>query len=486
MEFSYYVTSFTHAGMTKENSEDSCLVEVGENGTAVIAVADGMGGMKASQIASSIAIEYARDFFHSDSFKRLNMVHNDTSVMAALKRLFSRVNGSIIKAGESLGQKLSTTLTTGFVLSRRIYLGHLGNSHAFRIRNGIIECLTTEKDKDVAEIVKRRNFLGSPTAYDPECLNEMVQDNDTFVFCNDNLFKLLKSKEIMAVVNDSPNLQKACGKLVELAKERAPGENVTAAILTTGAEEIPEEKPEKKAFGFIPENLFEDKKPEKPEKVETIEPLKVPPAAEKLPPPESIELETADDEELMSKIWKYKFPIGIVALAILILTAILAPKMFSGNEGKVIVSPTPVIVAPEVDRATTEVVIVVGALKHLKTLKANNQDLIETIKQKKQFVFPLKEKGSLVCELKPQYSSSLYSVIVRFGDNREISLRDIRRGKNQLIMENGEVKINLLREFQFSSNKLPKGRTQVKIKNLQSPISLKLEGDPINIKVKRK
>ena len=474
MELKYYVTSYTHSGMTREDSEDSCLVETGENGSAVIAVADGMGGFKASQFASSIAIEFGRDFFHSDSFKRLNLVNNDAAVLAAIKKLFLKINGAIIKAGDSFGQKLSTTLTVGYIASRRIYLGHLGDSHAFRIRGEQIELLTINNNEQVAEILKRSNYLGSETAHDPECFQEMVQDGDTYIFCNDNLHRLLKPAEILMLIVESSSLKEASERIVARAKEKSSDDNnITAALLRVAEGTEPEPPAKPKASFLAPQMLFE----EKPKKV-------APPKKESLPE------EKKPKKDLGAKILRelapYKFSILIVAIVLMVLAAVIIPKLKTEKEpgGKFGETQTPAVTTPQIDRETTEVVVVVGDFKHLKNLKANETDIIKIIKEKNKYVYSIKEKADIFCELKPQYSRDKYSIIVRFGDNREIFLKDVKTGKNQVVMDSDGVKVNLLRDFQFSTKELPSGRLQLKIENLQSPISLSVEGEPVSIKVK--
>lgn len=472
MELKYYVTSYTHSGMTREDSEDSCLVETGENESAVIAIADGMGGFKASQFASSIAIEFGRDFFHSDSFKRLNLVNNDAAVLSAIKKLFLKINGAIIKAGESFGQKLSTTLTVGYIASRRIYLGHLGDSHAFRIRNEEIELLTINNNEQVAEILKRSNYLGSETAHEPECFQEMVQDGDIYLFCNDNLHRLLKPPEILGLIAGTSSLKEASDKLVERARERSPDDNITAALLRVGESVEPEPAPKPKAF-LSPQKLFE----EKPKKV--APPKKEDPVEEKKPKKDI-------GAKILKELEPYKFSIIIVAIVLFILAAVIIPRLKTEKEptGKFGETPPPSVAAPQVDRETTEVVVVVGDFKHLKTLKANDTDIIQIIKEKNKYVYSIKEKANVFCELKPENFSDKYSIIVRFGDNREIFLKDVKTGKNQIVMDSDGVKVNLLRDFQFSTKELPGGRLQLKIENLQSPITLQLLGEPVSIKVK--
>ncbi len=473
MELKYYVTSYTHSGMTREDSEDSCLVETGENGSAVIAVADGMGGFKASQFASSIAIEFGRDFFHSDSFKRLNLVNNDAAVLAAIKKLFLKINGAIIKAGESFGQKLSTTLTVGYIASRRIYLGHLGDSHAFRIRNEEIELLTINNNEQVAEILKRSNYLGSETAHEPECFQEMIQDGDTYLFCNDNLYRLLKPAEILGLIAGTSSLKEASDKILERARERSPDDNITAALLRVAEGPEPEPPPKPRASFMAPPKMFE----EKPKK--TVPMKKETPTEEK-----------KSKKDLGAKILKelepYKFSIVIIAIVLIVLAAVIIPKLKSEKQpaGKFGESSTPAVTSPQIDRETTEVVVVVGDFKHLKTLKANDTDIIQIIKEKNKYVYSIKEKANVFCELKPENFSDKYSIIVRFGDNREIFLKDVKTGKNQVVMDNDGVKVNLLRDFQFSTKELPGGRLQLKIENLQSPITLSVQGEPVSIKVK--
>src|SRR5581483_1982157 len=126
MEPRIEIGSATHAGQVRTGNEDSVLCEplasalVAERGL-FFAVADGMGGHAAGEVASSMAVKTARDIFYSSS---------DTDIGTALHQAIDRANAEVYEAGAGTSGRdhMGSTLTAVVLADSRAVVGHIGDS----------------------------------------------------------------------------------------------------------------------------------------------------------------------------------------------------------------------------------------------------------------------------------------------------------------------------------------------------------------------
>lgn len=229
----------TDIGKLREINEDTFLVE-----DKIFAVADGMGGHRAGEVASSMAIDIlkkrAGEFEEGDTPQRIQKM---------LKEALDEVNDAIVKRGETQGDYLGmgTTLTAFHISERRIFLVHIGDSRAYLIRKEKITQLTQdhtlvadmvgkgEISEEEARIHPLKNILvralGTDVKAEADLLSEEVQPGDRILLCSDGLSSMLRDEEILSIVNESESLENACQRLIDTANTNGGEDNITVVLV---------------------------------------------------------------------------------------------------------------------------------------------------------------------------------------------------------------------------------------------------------------
>ena len=132
---------FTDPGKVRSHNEDSVTILNKYNEEFVLAIADGMGGHKAGEIASSIAIEHI-----TSSFNELETMGTKDDAIDWLRMIVKEINDKIFtyakKNPESKG--LGTTLVIAIKTENYILYGNIGDSSGFVIKNGILHKVTKD------------------------------------------------------------------------------------------------------------------------------------------------------------------------------------------------------------------------------------------------------------------------------------------------------------------------------------------------------
>ncbi len=205
-------------------------------------VADGMGGHTAGQVASELAAEAAVAALRTLEGAEASLTEKlRYSVAAANRSIFAAARARPELAG------MGTTLVAVLVGGERVALAHVGDSRAYLIRGGRIRRLTDDHSW-VAELVRRREIserdarghphrhvltraLGVRRAAEADLAELTPAAGDLFVLCSDGLTGHLDDEEIARIAAADPDLDAACGRLVDLANERGGDDNITVAAL---------------------------------------------------------------------------------------------------------------------------------------------------------------------------------------------------------------------------------------------------------------
>jgi len=213
----------------------------------LLAVADGMGGAAAGEVASKLAMEVLDESFsrYVEELRAGNpVVGIDKLTDKAMRLANRRVYGAAIKHQGRRG--MGTTLTCVAVLGRRAYVGHVGDSRAYMVRGDKIYQLTKDHSwveeqlekgllsEDEAEQHEWRNLitraLGTRPQVAPDVIEIAVQPKDVFVISTDGLHGLVKPEEILAEVQRTANRQLSVEYLISLANDRGGPDNITVVI----------------------------------------------------------------------------------------------------------------------------------------------------------------------------------------------------------------------------------------------------------------
>jgi protein phosphatase len=227
----------TEVGLVRKQNEDFLCVNPG---LALFAVADGMGGHLAGEVASRMAIESIT--------RQLQAGDRDDTVKCLLEG-FRRANSNIYKASREDGscRGMGTTLTAAVVRERELVLAHVGDSRAYIIRDDKIHPLT-EDHSLVQEMIRQggltrkqardhphRNVLtralGTDPLVDVDLITIGLERGDILLLCTDGLYGLLDDEEMLDLVRSSAGPDQAVKKLVDEAVKRGGNDNISVIMV---------------------------------------------------------------------------------------------------------------------------------------------------------------------------------------------------------------------------------------------------------------
>lgn len=243
----------TDVGKQREHNEDSFVVVPDES---VFVVADGMGGHQAGDVASRMATTIIADFFQStageDSTWPSNFDRNlsdeenrlVTAVNLANRRIFeqSRQNQNLQGMGTTVVLALFSTV------KKKAYIGHVGDSRAYRIRGGKIEQLTrdhslynepfpnmTESEREELPRNVITRALGMEGSVNVDISRQPLEPGDLFLLCSDGLSGMVTDPELLALAGPSAELDGACKTLIDAANAHGGEDNVTVVLIKVEA-----------------------------------------------------------------------------------------------------------------------------------------------------------------------------------------------------------------------------------------------------------
>lgn len=253
----------TDVGCVREANEDSFYVEIpseeepqgaapqrgadSANRYALLLVADGMGGQVAGKEASETAVEVVKALFAAKAKTGKPL----KDIKKFLVDAFRQASTAVFKKGETQAVNMGTTLTTAFIDNHNAYIGHVGDSRTYHIRAREIRQVTEDhslaedmvkKGKATREEVKTspmRSMLTRSIGTKEEVavddpIGIELEDGDCLVLCTDGLTNLVEDQEILSVVHNTADLQKACNKLVDMARKRGGHDNITVIAAEFG------------------------------------------------------------------------------------------------------------------------------------------------------------------------------------------------------------------------------------------------------------
>ncbi len=228
-------------GRIRPHNEDALLVDPE---TGLFAVADGMGGHAAGEVASRLAIEAVRDMMPEGAKSA-----GEQGIDALLRRTIAEANRRIADTIRSKPEYygMGTTLVIGLVEDDRLWIAHVGDSRAYLLRDNRMALLTNDHSL-VNELVRlgilsrekaatdpRRNVvtraLGSGASVVPDVSQETLRPGDVLLLCSDGLNTMVPDTAIeLALASGGGDLEATCAALVDAANEAGGEDNVTVVL----------------------------------------------------------------------------------------------------------------------------------------------------------------------------------------------------------------------------------------------------------------
>lgn len=238
---SFYLTD---PGIVRSHNEDSVTIVENMLGEHMLIVADGMGGHRAGEIASGIAVEHL-----SERFKALSSIGSKLDAINWLDENVAIINAEIIKYANSNPEcmGMGTTLVVAILTDDFLIFGNIGDSSGFVMKNRKLHKVTKdhtfvnvlvesgELTEDEAQNHPKKNVLMRALgASDKQELDKFAveTDVDAIVLCSDGLTNMLSVEQIESVLNDEElDIETKLKKLVRKCNSRGGTDNISVAYL---------------------------------------------------------------------------------------------------------------------------------------------------------------------------------------------------------------------------------------------------------------
>ncbi len=222
----------TDVGRQRSSNEDSFL-----ESAPVFAVADGMGGARAGEVASRIAVETLAD---GDAAAGEAEARLADTARAANRRIYELAQEDDSRAG------MGTTFTAVLVDGGDVVTGHVGDSRLYRLRDDALERLTRdhslveelvrrgELDPKEAESHPQRSIITRALGPEPEVEVETftcpARAGDVYLVCSDGLTSMVSEERLRDLLRADGSLEEAAHRLVEAANDAGGKDNITVVL----------------------------------------------------------------------------------------------------------------------------------------------------------------------------------------------------------------------------------------------------------------
>lgn len=233
----------TDSGKVRDHNEDNLIILSNSNDEYLLAVADGMGGHKAGEVASSIAIEYLKDKFNS-----ISTIGNKEDAIVWLRETVSEINDRIFKYtyehSESKG--MGTTLVVCVYTNEYLLFGNIGDSSGFVYKDNklfkvtkdhtLVNLLisTGELSEEEAKFHPKKNVLMKALgAVNPAEIDifDVEKNVDGILLSSDGLTNMLSTSQIENVLKMDLSLEEKVRKLIMKSNNRGGTDNISVVVL---------------------------------------------------------------------------------------------------------------------------------------------------------------------------------------------------------------------------------------------------------------
>jgi PPM family protein phosphatase len=233
----------TDVGRQRTANEDSLAVR-----PPLFAVADGMGGAKAGEVASAVAVEAVEGARESGEPAEAQLAG---IVRAANRRIYD------LAVADESRRGMGTTLTLAKVHGDEVSLAHVGDSRAYRMRDGELAQLTRDHSlvaelersgqitAEAAEHHPQRSIITRALGPEPDVEVDTYtlagREGDVFLICSDGLTSMISDDEVTSILRSAASLDDAAEALVRAANQSGGKDNITVILFRLG-EGVPGEE----------------------------------------------------------------------------------------------------------------------------------------------------------------------------------------------------------------------------------------------------
>lgn len=250
MPFQMIAAGHTDVGRRREKNEDSFVID---NTLGLAMVADGMGGHSGGEIASRMAVDTVVQIIREFTADPEMTLPGNTSFRPHDHG--GKLNYAIQEAGHRIFERacreaplkgMGTTTVVIFVAEDRVYLGNVGDSRGYLLRDGLFRQVTQDHSfvgeqvragvisPESARTHRMRNVItrsvGFQAEVDSDVLQKTIKDGDVYLLCSDGLSNMVDDAEMRLILESNPPAG-ACRKLVDVANAHGGDDNITAVVV---------------------------------------------------------------------------------------------------------------------------------------------------------------------------------------------------------------------------------------------------------------
>ena len=205
-------------GHVRRRNEDALLVQP-ESG--VYAVADGMGGHPAGDVASAVAIAHLKDVLGD---------YDGSDPAAEVSRALDDAHAAVLAAAEDDPARhgMGTTAVVALVTSEEAWVGHVGDSRCYLLASGEGLRPVTEDHGAGGYLTQA---LGLERGIKPDVARVQLAAGDRLLLCTDGLTNMVDDAQIGAILRESDAAQAACDALTTAALDAGGVDNVTLVVI---------------------------------------------------------------------------------------------------------------------------------------------------------------------------------------------------------------------------------------------------------------
>lgn len=238
---SFYITD---SGRVRSHNEDSVTIVKNAASEHLMIVADGMGGHRAGEIASSMVVTQI-----GSKFKSLSTIGTKIDAVNWLKENVQEINSNIIKYSEehpeSMG--LGTTCVMALLTKEFLLFVNIGDSSGFVFKNGKLKKITRDHtlvnflvetgdlSEEEAQNHPKKNVLMKALGAADQCeidIFDVEKDIDSIMLCSDGLTNMLTKEQIEKVLNETEiSVEDKLIKLIKKCNVRGGQDNISIAYL---------------------------------------------------------------------------------------------------------------------------------------------------------------------------------------------------------------------------------------------------------------
>jgi protein phosphatase len=235
----------TDVGAVRRQNQDAFSMMLDdERSVAVFVVCDGMGGARAGNVASGMAVDCFMEYMRKAAGDGAQL----GDIADIMEKAAAAANAAVYvkSATESEYAGMGTTLVAAVVTQERCVIANIGDSRAYRITDGGITQVT--KDHSVVEeMVDRGDItraearghpkknlitraLGTGISEMPDIFEPELREGEYLLLCSDGLSNIVEEREIYYETTYGGGIEDSCGRLMEIALTRGAPDNVTAVL----------------------------------------------------------------------------------------------------------------------------------------------------------------------------------------------------------------------------------------------------------------